>query len=69
MIRHGAVHRLWGAGDSWEFRWTGYPEPRDLALALTHREAGIRGAGHTRHGDTYRVVLGAASLDLCGGKG
>ncbi|PBC84298.1 MULTISPECIES: hypothetical protein [unclassified Streptomyces] len=69
VIRHGPVRRLWGAGDSWECRWTGYPEPRDLALALTHREAGVKGARFTRHGDTYRVVLGTASLDLCDGKG
>lgn len=69
VIRHGPVRRLWGAGDSWELRWTGYPEPRDLALALTHREAGVKGAEFTRHGDTYRVVLGTASLDLCDGKG
>ncbi|GAA2258930.1 hypothetical protein GCM10010232_56780 [Streptomyces amakusaensis] len=67
VIRHGAVHRLWGAGDSWEFRWTGYPVPRDLALALTHPEAGVKGAESTRHGDVHRVVLGTASLDLCAG--
>ncbi|MDV7218623.1 hypothetical protein [Streptomyces prunicolor] len=69
LIRRGAVRRLWGAGDSWAFRWTGYPEPRDLALALTHREAGVKGAGFTHHGDTYRVVLGTASLDLGDGRG
>ncbi|MFC0845390.1 hypothetical protein ACFH04_16970 [Streptomyces noboritoensis] len=69
VIHHGAVHRLWGTGDSWAFRWTGYPEPRDLAQALTHREAGIKGAGFTRQGDAYKVVLGAASLELCDEKG
>lgn len=69
VIRHGAVRRLWGAGDSWMFRWTGYPEPRDLAVALTHPEAGIRGAGFTRRGDAYRVALGTATLELCDGKG
>ncbi|MER7873203.1 hypothetical protein ABTY63_06500 [Streptomyces solisilvae] len=69
VMRHGAVRQLWGAGDSWAFRWTGYPEPRDLALALSHREAGVKGAGFTRHGDTYRVALGTASLELCDGMG
>ncbi|NLU75500.1 hypothetical protein HCC61_23015 [Streptomyces sp. HNM0575] len=69
VIRHGAVRRLWGAGDSWVFRWTGYPEPRDLALALTHREVGVKGAKFIRHGDAYRVVLGTASLDMCDGEG
>ncbi|MFJ7280592.1 hypothetical protein [Kitasatospora sp. NPDC098663] len=69
VIRHGAVRRLWGAEDSWTFRWTGYPEPYDLALALTHREAGIRGAGFTRHGDAFRVALGTATLELRDGKG
>ncbi|MFJ8154293.1 hypothetical protein [Streptomyces sp. NPDC094468] len=68
-VVHGAEYQLWGAGDSWAFRWTGYPESRDLALALTHREAGVKGASITRHGGTYRVVLGTASLDLCDGKG
>ncbi|GCD44093.1 hypothetical protein [Streptomyces paromomycinus] len=69
VVQHGAVRRLWGAGDSWDFRWTGYPEARDLALALTHREVGIKGATFTRRGDAYRVVLGTTSLDLCNGKG
>ncbi|MGW1196662.1 hypothetical protein ACWD4B_12580 [Streptomyces sp. NPDC002536] len=69
VMRHGAVRRLWGAGDSWAFRWTGHPEPRDLALALTHWEAGIKGAAFSRNGDSYRVTLGTASLDLCDGKG
>ncbi|MCZ4506729.1 hypothetical protein O3Q52_00600 [Streptomyces sp. ActVer] len=68
VIRHGAIRQLWGARDSWALRWTGYPEPRDLALALTHREAGIKGAEFTRHGDAYRVVLGTSSLDLCDGR-
>ncbi|MBO8197736.1 hypothetical protein JW613_05385 [Streptomyces smyrnaeus] len=68
VIRHGAVHRLWGAGDSWTFQWTGYPESRDLALALTHREAGVKCAGFTRHGDTYTVALGTASLVLREGR-
>ncbi|MEE1799755.1 hypothetical protein PUR57_13940 [Streptomyces sp. JV176] len=68
VLRDSAVRRLWGAGDSWEFRWTGYPEPYDLARALTHREAGIKGARVTRHGDAYRVLLGTASLDLCEGE-
>ncbi|WP_066954743.1 hypothetical protein [Streptomyces lushanensis] len=64
VLRDGAVCRLWGAGDSWEFRWTGYPEPHDLARALTHREAGIKSARVTRRGDAFRVLLGTASLDL-----
>lgn len=68
VIQNGPVRRLWGYGDSWTFRWTGYPEPRDLALALTHREAGIRGAGFTRNGDAYRVALGTATLELCDGE-
>ncbi|PWI18326.1 hypothetical protein DI272_32415 [Streptomyces sp. Act143] len=68
VLRDGAVRRLWGAGDSWEFRWTGYPEPHDLARALTHPEAGIKGARVTSHGDAYRVLLGTASLDLCEGE-
>lgn len=68
VLRDGAVSRLWGAGDSWEFRWTGYPEPHDLARALTHREAGIKGARFTHHGDGFQVLLGTASLDLCEGE-
>lgn len=67
VIRHGPVRRLWGSGNSWTFRWTGHPEPRDLALALTHREAGMKGARFSRHGDVYRVALGTATLELCDG--
>ncbi|WP_327067889.1 hypothetical protein [Kitasatospora sp. NBC_01302] len=69
LMEQGAVRRLWGTGASWMFRWTGYPESRDLALALTHREAGIKGAGFTRRGDSYQVSLGVATLELCDGKG
>ncbi|AVZ74407.1 hypothetical protein SLUN_21815 [Streptomyces lunaelactis] len=66
---HGAVRRLWGSGDSWAFRWTGYPEPYDLAMALTHREVGIKGARLTHHGGAFRVTLGTASLELSDEKG
>ncbi|MGY1437094.1 hypothetical protein [Streptomyces reniochalinae] len=68
VMGRGPVRQLWGAGDSWTLRWTGFPEPRDLALALTRWEAGIKGAGFTRHGDTYTVSLGTASLALCEGR-
>ncbi|QGV79385.1 hypothetical protein [Streptomyces ficellus] len=69
VMRRGAVRRLWGAGDSWTYRWSGCPAPYDLATALTHREVGIKGAALTRHGDAYRVTLGTASLDLRDGEG
>ncbi|MFI6345233.1 hypothetical protein [Streptomyces sp. NPDC050560] len=66
---HGAMRRLWGSGDSWVYRWTGYPEPHDLAIALTHREVGIKGARFTRTRGAFRVTLGTASLELFGEKG
>jgi hypothetical protein len=69
VMRHGAVRRLWGHGDSWRFHWTGYPEPRDLAMALTQLEPGIRGAICTRVHGTYWVTLGTATLELRDGKG
>ncbi|MEW2622876.1 hypothetical protein [Streptomyces sp. NPDC048106] len=65
----GAARRLWGSGDSWVLRWNGFPEPHDLAIALTHREVGIKGARLTRHGGTFRVTLGTASLELSDEKG
>ncbi|MEU4999702.1 hypothetical protein [Streptomyces sp. NPDC021622] len=65
----GAVRQLWGSGDSWALRWNGFPEPHDLAIALTHREVGIKGARLTRHGDAFRVTLGTASLELSDEKG
>ncbi|KJK35608.1 hypothetical protein, partial [Saccharothrix sp. ST-888] len=69
VMRHVAGRRLGGAGNSWTFHWTVYPEPRYLAMALTHPWAGIRGAGFTRRADAYRVALGTATLELCDGKG
>ncbi|MFD9068485.1 hypothetical protein [Streptomyces lasiicapitis] len=65
----GAARRLWGSGHSWAFHWNGYPEPHDLAIALTHREVGIKGARLTRRGGAFHVALGTASLELSDEKG
>lgn len=64
VLRDGAVRQLWGTGNSWELRWTGYPEPKDLAQALTHPEAGIKGARATHQDGAYLIRFGTASLDL-----
>lgn len=56
--------RLWGDGDSWELRWTGYPYPADLARALTHPTVGIPGADLHRHRDILEVTYGSALLEI-----
>ena len=63
-LREGVQRRLWGEGNSWELRWTGYPYPEDLAIALTHPAVGVSGARLSRHRDTYEVSLGDAILEL-----
>ncbi|MFI7287493.1 hypothetical protein ACIBRY_12750 [Streptomyces anulatus] len=63
-LREGVQRRLWGAGNSWELQWSGYPYPEDLAFALTHPVVGVNGAHMSRHRDTYEVSLGDAFLEL-----
>lgn len=36
------TRRLWGAKDSWELEWRGFPYPADLLQSLTHRQMGLR---------------------------
>ncbi|ROR35346.1 hypothetical protein [Kitasatospora cineracea] len=68
-MTRGPVRHLWGTGDAWTLRWRGYPQARDVVRALTHREAGVRGAVPVGRGDAHRVVLGTAALDLRDGEG
>lgn len=60
----GPKRHLWGRGDAWVLKWSGYPYPRDLGTALTHREFRIKGAELERSGSSYRVILRSATLDL-----
>ncbi|MER8187184.1 hypothetical protein [Kitasatospora sp. NPDC094015] len=60
----GNQRRLWGDGNSWELRWSGFPYPQDLGIALTHPVIGIPGAELHAHRSTYEVTLGDAVLEL-----
>ncbi|MFD4879314.1 hypothetical protein ACFWOB_38990 [Streptomyces sp. NPDC058420] len=64
LMSRNVERRLWGEGDSWELRWTGYPYPADLARALTHPVVGIPGAALHLHRDIFEVTYGSALLEI-----
>jgi len=56
--------RLWGAQGEWDIQWTGYPHPRDVALAMTDPVVGVEGARLDNCKGSYEVTLRSAVLRI-----
>ncbi|USY17967.1 hypothetical protein NE857_21875 [Nocardiopsis exhalans] len=55
---------LWGAGDYWTLRWSGFPNPEFVSAALTDPVIGLSGARVNEKGNDIVVSYLGAQLRL-----